>query len=380
MKKSTKMAIGLAVTVGAAWFGWNFISDRLAFQQKFDAIEPGRVTLLGINRRSGYRIIVANQVAQLVKVSDTRFGAPTDRDESQSDDSGPKTRLPLRALMKTLQGDTEALSELITVLNEIRTDDIPPDPVIWTAEDVRKAIDGDSELMKKLEEDLNMKLDGTPLDYVRPSAIFDGIVLKLPVEVKIPQPDGTSKTMTGYVLENFKTRLHLNLYRELASELFDDAMIAGKYRNLARQVFENPSLKQNLAQTLAQQIDPKRLQEYARAPEIVIENTTVVINENQINSVSYREDQLPDGKPVYTLDLGFSNEGRLRLWQYSKPRVGSQLLLVVDGIAVAAPVIAHELASSSLQITGLRDTILVKDTVKVIEECLSERRGETSSS
>ncbi len=69
------------------------------------------------------------------------------------------------------------------------------------------------------------------------------------------------------------------------------------------------------------------------------------------------------------LTIEMTDEGRRRLWQYSEDKIGTQLLLIVDGVAIAAPKISHELAQGELTITQMADEGLVKeDTVNAINK------------
>jgi hypothetical protein len=68
-----------------------------------------------------------------------------------------------------------------------------------------------------------------------------------------------------------------------------------------------------------------------------------------------------------------SDEGRKRLWKYSINEVGSQILLLVDGIAIAAPRIQHPLTQSQLSIKGLPDEVLVSDAADAMNK---SRRSE----
>jgi hypothetical protein len=63
----------------------------------------------------------------------------------------------------------------------------------------------------------------------------------------------------------------------------------------------------------------------------------------------------------YDLTVDFNDEGRRRLWQYSKKRVGTQVLLTADGIPITQARILHELAQSELTIKQMQDYNLVKD-------------------
>jgi preprotein translocase subunit SecD len=71
---------------------------------------------------------------------------------------------------------------------------------------------------------------------------------------------------------------------------------------------------------------------------------------------------------LHDLTINMTEEGRRRLWQYSKSRVGTQLLLIADGIAIAAPRIQHELAQGNLTITQMRDEVLLRDATDMLNK------------
>jgi hypothetical protein len=80
---------------------------------------------------------------------------------------------------------------------------------------------------------------------------------------------------------------------------------------------------------------------------------------------------------MHDLTVKLTPEGRDRLWQYSRGRVNSQLLLIVNGIAIAAPRIQHELAQGELTITQMPDEVLVRDAVEIINE--NNRKGKVAN-
>ena len=66
------------------------------------------------------------------------------------------------------------------------------------------------------------------------------------------------------------------------------------------------------------------------------------------------------------ITINLTDEGRMRLWKYSVGRVESHLLLVADGIPIAAPIIRDELREGELTITQMEDEALVKDAVDAL--------------
>jgi preprotein translocase subunit SecD len=75
-----------------------------------------------------------------------------------------------------------------------------------------------------------------------------------------------------------------------------------------------------------------------------------------------------NGARSYNLDVELDQEGRDRLWLYSRGKVGTQLLLVLRGIAVAAPRIDHELSERRVTITQLEDEGIAEETLNAIKK------------
>ena len=70
---------------------------------------------------------------------------------------------------------------------------------------------------------------------------------------------------------------------------------------------------------------------------------------------------------MFDLDLHVTDDGHLRLWQYSKLHPHDQLLLVSDGVAIAAPRIRHELVSPDLTIVQMPDEGLLQQAVESLQ-------------
>ena len=128
-----------------------------------------------------------------------------------------------------------------------------------------------------------------------------------------------------------------------------------------------------MSQALLARIDPERLRNFAAAPERVLQSAQVVINDDSIEGATRIERDSTNGVRFYDLRIDLTDDGRQRLWQYSKLRVGSQLLLVVDGIAIGAPRIEHELVGGEVTISQLPDKTLVDDAVQLMNN--AKKRG-----
>jgi hypothetical protein len=67
------------------------------------------------------------------------------------------------------------------------------------------------------------------------------------------------------------------------------------------------------------------------------------------------------------LTLRLTEDGRMRLWKYSHDHPGFQLLLTVDGVAIAAPRISTELVEPQVTLTQVRSETLVQDATDLIQ-------------
>lgn len=369
IRSSTKIGIGFAALVSITC-GAYYVGIRYAVRnENFSPVVPGKVNLVGIDPGAGYQIIVANQMAQLVQASD-QFGGKETADGGATE-GAIKKRIPVKELLGVLRGDTEAVGPFVMTMNEMSENDLPPVAPVWKAEDLRKALDGDKALEAKLVTDLNMKLDGTPLSKLRISSLENGIIVDSPVPVHILY-EGQPREVVGRVKEAYRPRL----MRAVETRYADKAnltreMQAGYYQEEAAKVLAGDQTKEDIRRSLESIIDPGNAKHRAETAERVIRSASVVVNEKQINAVSSREYDTSDGKR-YDITIGMTDEGRRRLWKYSLNRVGTHLLLISDGVAIAAPRIRHDLAQGEYTITQMQDAVLVRDAVESLKEHMAK--------
>lgn len=364
VRKSTQIAVGFGVFVALAYGGYMVITDRMIMGERFSPIAPGEVNLVGVDTGAGYQVIVANQIAQLVQV---QGGFGGEASESGGVTEGAiKKRVPIREMLNALRGDEKALADFVMIMNDIREDDSwPTVEVVWKAEDIRRALDGDAALAKKLVRDLNVNLDGTPLPSLRFEALENGILVDFPVPVQV-NILGSSKLLIARVRLPYKPRL----LRAVEAQYADNASIdrsarAGFYRAEAQLAMEKPENREDVRRSLLDRISESNTRKLADAPERLLSNARVVVNADMITGAGYDAYDTTKGTQ-YKMTVSLNDEGRRRLWQYSKKRVGDQLLLTVRGIAIAAPRIQHELAQGSLTINQMEHQGLVKDAVERI--------------
>jgi hypothetical protein len=372
LRTSHKIVIGAIIFCAAIFYGYKFITEAMIMGKKFEPLQPSSVNLIGVDTAAGYRIIVANQVAQLVFGASGEFGGERNYDENSSS-SEKRKRIPIREMLEALQGDKEALGSFVMKLNDISDAEFPAYPIVWTAEDIQKAIDGDAVLAKRLSEDLNVDLEGQPLETIKVRAIQEGILIDSPITVKISH-GGVERQLSGRIREQYQPRFMSSLDKALSEKAnLDNSVIRGYYLDAARKLQENPSDAEDVRSSLKSRISPSRLETLAKLPEQILNSITIIVNDTQISGASKKTYRTSDNKQWNDLLLNLNEDGRQRLWQYSKKHLGDQLLVVWDGIAIAAPRIATEIPFAEVTIKQIADEGLVEDAVEAINSSKNSR-------
>lgn len=357
------VALGVAAVFGA----WQGFAEFQLRSFVFKPIKPGRVNLIAVSPEAGYRVIVSNSIATLAEVPNSGFGATESVEQRESDDGQNKKKLPMREMLQALQGDGPALATLIAVQNDMKPEDLPPDPIVWKSEDIERAIEGDAALLKQLETDLNVRLDGTPLEEVRPSQLENGIVIDHPVTVEV-MVEGKPTPVVARVREPYRPSFAARVFDRYAERSdITDALIAGTYAEEARKLLEGKSQKESVKDALRGIYDPERVKELTVRPSQVLGNTEIILNETFMTGVKLESRKVDDERTVYDLRFQVTEEGRKRLWKYSRQNRGFQLLLVVDGVAISAPRITQELVTSDVSVTQLTDGRLAQESVEKIK-------------
>lgn len=361
LRTSTKIAIGFAVVVAAAWFGTKAYTNYRVAGFQFPALSPGKINLIAISPGSGYRIVVANGIAQLAETSGTFDSPEIDVGASDLETTNAK-KIPLREMLRSMQGDTESLDAFVMRLNDIREDQILPEAPRWDSADIEKALNGDPKLKPLLERDLGVGIDGKPLAAISPTAVRNGIVVKVPVPIAVTRGDETT-TQVATILDDYQPNLSSEVAKAIEEKFDpDNKQLIGTYLRLGNEIREGKRNPEDVAGSLRARYGPGRIATLAEKPERVLKSALVVLNEDQIESARYRS-YTANRRELNDLTISVSDEGRDRLWKYSHNRKGFQLLLVVDGVAIAAPRITQELTQREVTINQLPDEVLVRDAV-----------------
>lgn len=370
LRPSIKIALGFGLITTAAFYGYSFGTKAMARNIQVPPLRPGKVNLIAISPGQGYRIIVANRVAQIIKGSAEEFEGKGSGEGGAMDANRPK--IPMRDFIKSLDGDEEALSKLIIVLGKINVDQLPVVESRWKPDEIERALNGDALLQTKLEREINAKLDGTPLKEVRLSAIESGIVVDCPVEVQV-NLDGKKVTKIASVPMNFRTQVAEEVSKTLEGRgpNVSAAELQGIYLQSIKAVGEK---KEDIRARLTRMINPQTYREqFALEVERLLANATILANETNLRGVGMSSEKTTKDQEIYSIDLTLSPDGQKRLFKASVERSGHQMLFVVDGIAIAAPTIKQQVWLRNISINQLHDGKLVREAVDTMSRVI---RGE----
>ncbi len=369
------IALGFFLISGGLYGGYRLFTLSVIGNKHYADVIPGAINIVGIEPGAGYKVIVANQMAQLVETqggfaaSDTAGQDSNADSDSDANDGAIKKRVPVREMLGSLKGDTKDLSSFVMIMNDMQENDTWPSVrILWTSQDIKKVLAGDKALQAKMVRDLNMQLDGTPLSVLRFASLENGIIVQSEVPVRV-NVGGKMETLVAEVQQPYKPRMLKAVeaqYSEKGTKV-DRTMQAGYYKSEAEKVLAGKSSKENIRASLQELISPSLAAQRAEAPQRILASARPIVNENFVTGASYSGYDTTRGK-MYDLTVNLTDEGRMRLWAYSRNKVGSQLLLCSDGVAIAAPKIRHELSEGELTITQMENERLVKDAVDSLNQ------------
>jgi len=358
-------AVGVLALL-AFWYGGNEIYTRyVILPRKHPRLNPGAINLIGI-KVGGYRVKVSNGIATIERVSEASFGRPDD-----GTSAGSGAIIPMIGLIGALMLEPEPTSELIESLVGIKYEIEPLDELVWPAAKIKAALQGDSALKAKLEYDLSTGLDGNALDRVSWKRLSSGIWIKLRIPVKVSSAQGP-QTVIGEIRVPYKTRLATRVSSDVQALLQrgrrlepDRATIESAYARAASLM--NEKTKEDVGGSLGALISDQSIASYARPAENLLGNVAILVTEKQITGASLAAAPKDQGDgDIYSITLDLTTESRDRLWQYTHSKPGAQLLLVSNGIAIAAPFVQHEIKYSRVTITGILDEDLANEALSFI--------------
>ncbi len=351
MRTSTKIALGFVLVAAGLWTGYQLYSSSRSGAIKWVDLQPGRLNLLGISEHSNFYPIHSNKLVYLVE--------GVVKSESKADGR----KIPLHDVLETLQGNTEALSKLSNFIFKIDPDKFPHKAVIWTFPQVQKALNGDQQLSAQLENDLNIKLDGTPLPHIKQKAFENGILIQTPITVAVPALKG--QQLKGYILEPYRPLFAKHLERRLQKCIqINPKTLQENYHAILR----SPSKQENVMQSLQHYVSSKRIQNNSKLVERFLQNFKIILTEKFILSANNIHDKAYQSSRYSYLKLKLSNEGYMRLWKYTRDHKDAKLLLTFDGVGVASPELKGELLHPEITLTSLPNQKLTATIISMIQQ------------
>jgi len=355
------------VGVLGLWYGGNELYTRLVIlPREYPRLTPGRVSLIGLTV-PGYHIVVSNGIARLQIGSPAKFGGP-DRVESTG------SSIPMHGLMGTLALEPDAANELIRALNDIKYAIEPLADRIWTKERIDKAIATHGSERSELEYDLATQLNGQGVDRVSWDHLTTGIWLEVPIPLAVPSAKG-KETVVAKVLLPYRTRLSTmtenNLKRLLArGRLAEDLRpepqtVAGVYN----EALEAEAGKyEDVVASLRRYFSREAIAQMVEPVEGLLRDVEILVTDQTITGAEIEAVPREDGKgDLYSILLDVTQDSRDRMWQYTYRHPASQLLLVSNGVAIAAPVVQHEIKYSTVEITGIAEKQLAEEALEFIK-------------
>lgn len=243
IRSSAKIAIGFLIIATAGYFGWQLYAGMTVDSLKFDPIKPSRVNIVGIAANNQYRIIVANHVAQIVRGGPESF--ESDTGSSGTGGTVERKRVPIREMLKALEGDAVQLGQFIAIMNEMAENaDWPTERVIWKEAELRKALGGDAALRSKLEKDINVSLDGAPLQQISLTAHENGIIVETMIPCKVQVGTQVQEIMAPIQMP-YRPRIARSIEAELIKDekAYDLTTLAGYYALAAQRIAEGGEKK-----------------------------------------------------------------------------------------------------------------------------------------
>lgn len=377
MKKfraSYTIAIGFAAVAFLALYGYRFANDLL-LSGDFAPLKPGKVDIVGLDTsKAGFAIIVSNGIAKLIVGDKDQFKAGAMDEKALEADSSEKATVPIKEMQLGINGDGDALGFFVERLNHIdeTSDTWPANAPVWKFETIQKALDGDHALRKKLVTDLNVQLDGTPLAQISKAAFANGILVDVPVPLQVESPKGR-ETVIARVRTPYRPRFMTGLETQLKGRYYDGKTLATEYAAEARRVLGGETPRENVAGSIAALGAARRIASLAQTPQAILDSLTTVVNEDHIVKARY-EPVVNSTGTTYKLIIDLDDEGKRRLYQFSRDRVNSQLLVTVNGVAIAAPFISHGLSSGEVEITRMQDEDVVRDAVETINSMRASKQ------
>ena len=354
-----KIAIGFAALVVAAYGGTAAFTKLSLRNVNLDPIPAGNVCLIALDKDAGVQTITAEQMVQIVEGS-SKFSA------DQTSGGGPtsgavKKRIPVRELLGVLDGNSEDVSTFIAKMRDTAEEDSgASDAPIWTKEDIEKALQSDGPLRTKLENDVNMKVDGTPIPTINRMAFLNGIRVNTPVTLNIPNAKGP--TISGFDIVKFQPKFMVAFFKSMREKFYDKNLLQSYYKAFIDEKNEkDPPLDQIMKAVFERSKSSTELDKVTR----IGQHTKILVSQDMISKAEMREDAA--GKDLtYDLILKLTPEGKNRLWKFSSEG-GHQVIVVEKGVPIAQATIGTSLNSQELEIKQIANKSLVQEVINILQ-------------
>jgi hypothetical protein len=362
LRASTKIALSALLLGGVAYGGSKLYTIIRLQGVELTPVEPTDFCLVAIGKGAPVKVITANHIAQLVEVAG---GLENQGSEGGGAESGAiKRRIPVKEMLGILAGDSDSVAPMIEKLRTTTDDDgsISDETPVWTLADVEKALDGDVALKSRLENDLSTKVDGTPIRPLNLNAFYNGIAIKIPIELKVPNAKGA--TIKGFDIVSFRPRFMIAFYKSMREKFFDKQSIQNFYNQflLQDQNAVYPSLKTLISGVKSSALNSEQKLKIEQIAGV----STILINRSNIVSAEMMEDK--SGKePTYDMKLRLDASGQKRLWKFSSGG-GEKLLVISKGVPIASATLGSELNGEELVIKQIAERKLVVEAIETLQK------------
>ncbi len=320
MRASTKIALFFSLLTISFWAGYKFYPKWKLHSFEWEPVQPGQLNLIALPRNAPFGIISSNHTVSLIENPDRLYSY--------------EKKIPLKEILETLQGNPKALTKLAMFSMQIDETKILHQKNIWDIRSIDQALSGHPTFIQKLENDLNMKLDGTPLPYIQKSAVENGILIKLPLAVTIPSARG-NQPLTSYILEPYKPKLIKNLEKKLQTHfVISPKILKETYQNVAKPSFLDPFKREDIKRHLQNSISSYRIQQISISTEKFLNLFQIIFTEKFVDSANYSFHNKDPDQKISELTLKLNHEGQMRLLHYIQKNKGTKFLFTLDGIGI----------------------------------------------
>ena len=246
MRASSKIALSFSILAIIFWAGYKLYPTWKLHSFEPKSLVPGHLNFISFSENAPFQMISSNHTISIINHPK----------KNQTQTYQHQKKIPLKEVIETLQRHPKALERLAMFFMHQDESKMPFQQIIWDIPSLHQALSGHPLLTQRLENDLNVKLDGTPLPYIRKSAYENGIVIKIPLSITIHSASG-NQTLNSFISEPYKPNLIKNLEKKLGQHLIITPQILKKtYQSF----FPDTSKRENVKRSLQHRISSDRVQ------------------------------------------------------------------------------------------------------------------------